>query len=199
MLTTRIVLGNKAAHIPDLETAEGVLDLLTVCALTELANVLNFETYTQDGMSLRGRAECRHARARTREMLYWFFARYELTDAVSGRLLDGMHEVYWRYMVRIVKGMLSYKEASVKQDLGNGEAGCTMSAVKLQIRRCFDGAEGYKRACAQWGSVAVDSLAWPDSARFTVKKRLEEPTQCKSGLLTSHLLLPATYVLHTRQ
>lgn len=149
-------------------------------------------------MSFRSRAECRHARGRTCEILSWFFARYELIDAGRECLLDGMHEVYWRYVVRIVNGMLSYKEASVKEGLGNGEAGCTLSAVKLQIQRCFDGAEGYKRAYAQWGSTVVESLAWPDNSRFTVKKRLDEPPQCTSGLLTSRSL-PATYILHTRQ
>lgn len=163
------------------------MDLLTVCALTELANVLNVQTYTQDGMTPRGRAECQHARGRTREMLHWFFARYELVDASSGRLLDGMHEVYWRYMVHIVNGLLSYKEASTKQKLGNSEKKCTLAALKLQVKHCFEGVEAYERAYLRWGAIITDSLAWPENAKFTVKKRLEEPAPCKSGLLKSHM------------
>lgn len=170
-------------HLPDLDTCDGVLDLMTVCILTEMANVLNMKTYTEEKMSHAGRVECRAARAKTRHLMEWFFCTYELIDEETQQTLDARDDVYWAYMARVAKCVDDSMDAA-PEGWHNGVKFCTRDAVKKQMKDCFANQERYARAARRLKSKVVDSLAWPKDQRFRVVKVADPADPGKSPCLT---------------
>ncbi|KAF8872168.1 hypothetical protein BD779DRAFT_1477708, partial [Infundibulicybe gibba] len=148
-------------HMLSLDTSSGVLDLFAICILTEASTILSLQTYEDAGMSFKERKSCIEARYRSRVLLRWFFSRYELVR--SGTVLDGYEEVYWRFLARVMKGLLQYKKrADGLQD--SMVKGCNLTAVQEQVDQCFEGVKEYDSAIAYWDGKQIDSLAWPSDA-----------------------------------
>ncbi|KAF9455282.1 hypothetical protein BDZ94DRAFT_1180331 [Collybia nuda] len=181
----QITLGNSSSsHAPRIDTSEGVLDLFSICILTELSNVLNLVTYSTHGMAPNDRENCIQARHRSRDLLDWFFANYELVrpGTETPAVLDGKNEVYWPYVVRIVEGLTRYKKLA-SDNIQDTIKGCTTASVKKEIEACFRGVAEYHAATSFWGTEPVESLAWPtdDQYKFTVQKlTTPKPRQRKS-------------------
>lgn len=152
------------------------MDLMTVCLLTEMANVLSFQTYSPDGMPQCGRAKCRHARSRTRHMIDWFSGLYEVTDLRTQEILEPRRDVYWPYVARVASAIITYKTKAHKEKLGNGLESCTVKAVKAQINRCFKGVDEFHTTMKKLDKDASNLLAWPAQATFTAR-RLSKPTE----------------------
>ncbi|KAF8890224.1 hypothetical protein BD779DRAFT_1671555 [Infundibulicybe gibba] len=157
----------------------GVLDLFSICILTETSNILNLQTY-DGGMSLEDRKCCVEARHRSRDLLDWFFSRYQLVRA--GTVLDGYKDVYLRFLARVVIALVQYKKLATKakiRQLGR----CTTAAVENQVDRCFKGVQEYQTAAAYWNGKEVDSFAWPSDAEHIFGVELLSKPKERSGAL----------------
>ncbi|KAF8972602.1 hypothetical protein BDZ97DRAFT_1612585, partial [Flammula alnicola] len=119
------------AHVPNLETMDGLKELLTICYLGILGNVLDFETYSYPGqepgaaltpkqekrhvlhdynaMSLLNRLACVHARGLALDLLEWVQCNYELRD------------------------LMLYKQLAEKQSI-EGAPNCTLEAIGRQLQ-----------------------------------------------------------------
>lgn len=176
------VTESHSPHIPSLSTSEGVLDMFSICILTELSNVLSLQTYSEQGMSVSDREHCVQARQRSRDLLDWFFSTYELIRPGVGSpvVIDGKKEVYWPYMVRVVKGLIRYKELSA-DTIPDSIEGCTAQAVKWEVEACFRDNAEYRAACSFWGEDHIESLAWPtDDQHMFMVRPLTTPGTRKS-------------------
>ncbi|KAF8878615.1 hypothetical protein BD779DRAFT_1474695 [Infundibulicybe gibba] len=152
-------------HMLSLDTSSGVLDLFSICILTEASNILSLETY-EDGMSLEEMRSCVEARQRSRDLISWFFSKYELVR--SGVVLDGYKEVYWRFLARVLLGLVRYMV------LVRGDAtveGCTWSAVMDEVDKCFRGVKEYLSAASYWKGKEINSLAWPSDVDYAFEVR----------------------------
>lgn len=176
----------QACHLPALDNQEGVLNLFTVCILAEMSNVLSLKTYQSGGMPAKDREHCVQARHRSRDLLDWFFSRYELVHSDEGQIviLDGMNDVYWPYVVRITKGLIQYKKLAAGEDILDSEDGCTAAAVEAQIKNCFHDVAGYDAAWASWTSETVDSLAWPIDTQHAFEVRVLAAPKKRQGNVT---------------
>ncbi|KAF8878606.1 hypothetical protein BD779DRAFT_1676763 [Infundibulicybe gibba] len=161
-------------HMLSLDTSSGVLDLFSICILTEASNILSLETY-EDGMSLEEMRSCVEARQRSRDLISWFFSKYELVR--SGVVLDGYKEVYWRFLARVLLGLVKYMV------LVRGDAtveGCTWSAVMDEVDKCFRGVKEYLSAAFYWEGKEINSLAWPSDVDYAFEVRpLTTPNEWK--------------------
>lgn len=187
----------EVAHVPSLDTSEGVLGLFSICALTELSNVLSLQTYSQRGMPPDDREHCVQARHRSRDLLYWLFANYEFVrpGVESFTTIDGQNEVYWPYVVRIVKGLLRYKELAA-DSIHDSVEGCTATAVKKQIDGCFRGVTAYHAATSFWGKEPIESLAWPtDDQHAFIVRAMATPKPCQRESRLVYYLYEKAYIL----
>lgn len=167
-----------------------MLALFSLCALTELSNVLSLQTYSKRGMPLEEREHCIQARHRSRDLLDWVFSHYRFTRSQSE--LDPRTQIYWPYVVRIVKGLLAYKESATKS-IDDSVRGCTLEAIEAQVKLCFENVTEYAKALTFWGEEVIETLAWPDDPlyTFTVQQRSSPKTRKGEWL---HLFV---FVSHT--
>ena len=180
--------GRYNSHLPDLEQFEGVLDLFALSTLVELMNVLHPGTYRENGLSRLECDECAVARGKCRDILHWFFERYELCDAKNNSPVDGP-AIYWEYLAKHVQILLAYA-ANVKY-INHQEEDLDLSHVlgfQDQVNRCFEGVEAFQKA---FHSVTDDDiasclLAWPRDRYYTVRpssKPVPAHNTCSKWLL----------------
>lgn len=182
---------------------EGVLDLLSFCALMELLNVVDQSTYevasstcnsdsscpADPGMSPLHRLECIAARRISREMLLHFFSRYELLDS-SGKSIDGVRDLWWKYLDRQVKCLVDLKLMSLRESIG-GAKDCTERKFRAQIALFYKGFPCEFRALTEQPEmtkeVAIDSFSWPNTISYQVRALSHPKTDvhclCKDPLL----------------
>lgn len=148
--------------------------MFSLCALTELSNVLSLQTYGPGGMPLEDRMHCIQARHRSRDLLEWVFAHYQFKSTADPPVtLDPKMDVYWPYVVRVVRGLLIYKDVA-KEDIEDSVSGCTATAVQRQIKMCFEGVTEYAQSVSFWDNQTIQTLAWPTrdpKYAFTVELR----------------------------
>jgi hypothetical protein len=114
-------------HLPDVNTVDGLLDLLSACILAILGNVLDFRTYSapnqredevasEDQMTLMSNYDCnnipsneRMAICYTRGMALAIFHWVRLNCVV--RSPDGkvIKDLPSKYVVQVLNTLLSYK------------------------------------------------------------------------------------------
>lgn len=159
---------------------EGLLDLLSFCALMELLNVVDQLTYdvasstgnsdssrpADPGMSPLHRLECIAARKISREMLLHFFTKYELLDS-SGRSIDGVRGLWWKYLARQLRCLVDLKLMSLRESIG-GAKDCTKEKFQREIALFY---KGFPREFREQVAMAkgADSFSWPKTIRYQVR------------------------------
>ncbi|KIJ92390.1 hypothetical protein K443DRAFT_135302 [Laccaria amethystina LaAM-08-1] len=166
-----------AAHVPNPGTWEGLLDLLSLCALMELLNVVDQTMYevttSQDdtdsplpadpGMSAHRRLECIAARRASRQMLMHVFSQFQFLDD-DEKPIDGVHDLWWKYLGRQVQCLVSLKMMSVEEGVG-GVKDCTMAKFQEQIGLFYMGFPQEFRASTQ--QLEAANFAWPQTDVYT--------------------------------
>ena len=132
-------------HLPDPGTLSGALDLLALCFLVILGNVLDFRTYTnamgdplgeaaahdQNGISLEERVNICQARGVCLELLRWWESKYKVTNPPAA-YTTGDVAITTHLVVSQAATLLRYKQ-SAEKDEREGAPGCTASLLSLQI------------------------------------------------------------------
>ncbi|TFK60077.1 hypothetical protein BDN72DRAFT_864641 [Pluteus cervinus] len=111
------LLTPKTQHIPDLETPEGIRQLLCICCYRELVNICWSDTYaTKDfsrNLSVNKRKSFIEGRQMARDLMAWFLSDFKFSPSDGSHLV--MVDVYDRYIAAVLKALLHQAK-----DDGNG-------------------------------------------------------------------------------
>lgn len=98
-------------RVPDVFTFSGLIDLLSLCIIVELGNVLHYKTYTKLGLDPSERSKMIEGRAVARQIISWLnstLQAYPLNNPTT--FLPISDYVYRPYLVSQIKALCRYKE-----------------------------------------------------------------------------------------
>ncbi|KAF9459884.1 hypothetical protein BDZ94DRAFT_985891 [Collybia nuda] len=132
-----IIRERNTAHVPRIHTFPGLLDLLTLCNIIEMGNILTPKLYTDKDKCNRERHELIEARKLSRTAVDWAFDHYQLS--LKGAIVPKSRQaLYWPYLAQQAKALLWYKQQTEKSAPSGGlNQTVTYEAVKHAIRCCF--------------------------------------------------------------
>ena len=117
------------AHIPKLNTWDGVLDMVTVSCLMELGNVLCDWCYKTNDHQERRRLM--YTRKLCRSLLMWTFDNYSLHDP-AGKEINPLAEFYWPYLAQQARTLASYKAKATDAEYSHLKFNELMSPAKVK-------------------------------------------------------------------
>jgi hypothetical protein len=181
------------AHVPDLLTFDGVVDLLSVCNLFEMANALSYEAYTPQNLAEYDRTHFIQARKLCREMVHWASSRL-LFVSDTGHDMD-LHRLQMRYLATQSKALtrLRYQLDNVlPHSHVRGEA------LELALDMCFKGNEPYMKGLAEVVNHTPDNFEYPREWVFKVHPRttpISTSGEFSASLFASlfHLILSGAF------
>lgn len=124
-------------NIPNVYTFEGLIDVLSLCNLMEMGNIIHYKTYTRDGMSSSERRRMIAGRAIARQVRSWLAANVEihhLHDIPNLRSLE--QDVFYPYLSSQVAALLHYKRRAPTAD-AQGHVEFQFNDLVAQIKRAF--------------------------------------------------------------
>jgi hypothetical protein len=167
-------------HLPDLETMDGILAVLSLINMAELANVLHPDTY-QEGVDPGERMFLIHVRKQARDLLHWLNNNYSLEPAPrAGTVLSTTHEtphLAYSYLVHQVRALQDAKMSMEKARLQSAIPGLTYQALHVQVVGCLG-------ALASGIQGRVETFAW-DKETYKVSRR-KKPLTTQSRTCTFH-------------
>jgi len=137
---------------------DGILDLLSLCNVMELGNVLSKATYQVGGMPSYQRHQLIQARLLCRKLVGWLGSTFEFISN-DGQTADFKSDIHMFYLARQAKALVAY--ISTVATAGSSKQGCSSEAVQQAVDRCFSGNVDFQE---QWSSIkhwVPDTLAWP--------------------------------------
>jgi hypothetical protein len=148
-----------SAHVPKLNTADGVVDLFSLLNVIELSNILHPLSYTTSGLQLKERLQMIHARKLGRIILRWFWCNYDVFQIQKGTrkiVKDGQH-FYNESLGRQAKALVAYKKVAEACGMASDAEACTAKVMETFMTQIFQGNiafwEGYNKEPST-------SLAW---------------------------------------
>ena len=174
--------------IPDLKTPESCNDLLAVCNLGILLNLLDFETYSYPGqghnvkiskaqkdqlyqydynmMPLMDRKACVIARGQAMELHQWFFSHFHSPeDRQATRLGESS---ILSTLASQLSTVIGYKNLAVHYGI-QGAPNCTPEALRHQVQGLFPPDSHYFNVTAASEKLSSTSMAFPELA-YTARK-----------------------------
>jgi hypothetical protein len=124
-------------NIPDIFTFEGLLDVLSLCNLMELANVTHYKSYTDEGIGTSERHKMITGRACARKIRKWLAANVEIHDphdVSSLRSLD--NDVFYPYLASQTAALVHYKMRAPASE-AQGHVEFQLEDLVVQIDRAF--------------------------------------------------------------
>lgn len=161
------------AHLPDLETFNGLKDVMALCSIIELGNVMSPWSYEQTPNGQRERERMIYARKRSRRLIAWIFYLYEVSDEDGNVVADGERDIYWRHVEQQARVLCHYKKRTWKEGiLGSNVIKCRPADVERVIFRCFSSdLDVLAHFQSQFGQDEK-TFAWV-GPMYTVRRRLE--------------------------
>jgi hypothetical protein len=161
--------------VPDIKTFEGLLDVLSLCNLMELANIINPKMYGGNSLN-RERHAMIYGRGIARNLIETIFSVYELVDE-NNKAVNPKSQLIHPYLAQQAKCLLAYKADAVKQDAHSDNILCTYEAVLDEVRRyCVNNTaflEIFNNCCT------FDSFAWVGPTWLIRRKAKRSILQCK--------------------
>lgn len=133
-------------NIPDIFTFEGLLDVLSLCNLMELGNIIHYKTYTSDGINAEERRKMIAGRACGHQVRKWPAANIEIHhphETPSLRSLD--RDVFYIYLSSQVASLLHYKMRAPASE-AQGHVDFSLKDLVAQIRGAL-GENPHFQAC----------------------------------------------------
>jgi len=197
----KIVKGPAWEFIPHLKTPDSCNDLLAVCNLGILLNILDFETYSYPGqghntkiskdqknqlyqydynmMPLMDRKACVIARGQAMELHRWFFSHFL---APEDRHATGLEESsILSTLASQLSALVGYKNLTEARGV-QGAPNCTSEALERQMQRLFPTESYYASAVPASERLSSTSMAFPELAYTARNESLEFERKC----ITSH-------------
>jgi hypothetical protein len=124
------------AHIPNISTMTGLMDVIAVGNLLELAQVLDRQFYTISGIHWQKQQEIAMARHRYRMLQSWFTANY--LTFLGGQSISPIN-IFRRSLVEFAAAVIAYKQQRAARELDPEiQLGCTAEAVKGKVVSFFE-------------------------------------------------------------
>jgi hypothetical protein len=158
----------KSAHVPKLNTINGVTDLFSLLNLMELSDILNPFSYTALGLPLKDRVQMIHARKLSRIILRWFFCKYEIRYG-HGELIQDGEEFYYRCLGHQTKAILRYKIAAEECGMASDVKSCSAETMQSFINRVFKGNAAF------WETFSVSNGHSLSPIWFTFEVNAKQP------------------------
>lgn len=98
-------------HIPDIFTFDGLLDVLSLCNLMELGNVIHYKTYTTEGMGSSERRRMIMGRIISHQVREWLAANIEIYDPSATTILRSLdRDVFYHYLGSQAAALVHYRK-----------------------------------------------------------------------------------------
>lgn len=153
-------------HLPDLEAIDGILAVLSLINMAELANVLHPDTY-QGGVDPEERMFLIHVRKQGRQLLHWLNSQYSIEPApragTASRTANESPHLAYAYLVHQVRALQDAKMSMEEAGLQSAIPGLTYQALQVQIVGCLG-------APARRLQGGAKSFGW-DKGGYTVSRR----------------------------
>jgi hypothetical protein len=172
--------------VPDIKTFEGLLDVLSLCNLMELANIINPKMYGGNSMN-RERHAMIYGRQIARNLIETIFSVYELVDE-NNKAVSPKSRLILPYLAQQAKCLLTYKAEAVEQEAHSDNIFCTYEAVLDEVRRyCVNNTaflEIFNNCCM------FDSFAWAGPAWLIRRKAKRSVPRRKHTVIQSRMTTP---------
>lgn len=172
-------------HIPDVSTFEGVLDLLMLCVVMELGDLINplayRKKYRHGPKHDYDRLCTIHARGLSRDLRLWWCARYMFLDPEKESSIDG-GLVFKTLLSQHIAALISYKTMAEEKDVQGEVLECTADVLTDLLKKYFPSA-------LRFGVSEGFEWAGP---KYIVKARaavLSSYTRCRHCAFFIHNLL----------
>ncbi len=202
-------------HLPSINTFSGVLNLVALCLIVILGNVLDFRTYsapnqkegekvTSDQRSLmqlydrndipgNERLAICYARGVALHMVKWVRSCCIIRD-VAGEIVEDLPSIY---LVEILNALLAYKERADKDEL-QGAPHCTMELLDMQVSNIVKCDAQLERLWQNRADIPNDSLVFSFKSGYSVDWKTGWEDKWKgsaSGMSTGASLFSCLYLL----
>jgi hypothetical protein len=198
------------AHLPDVNTFNGLLDLLSACILAILGNVLDFRTYSapnqdenspisgpqkvlmakydRNDIPRNERMAICYVRGVALSLFDWVRSQFIIT-APDGQIL---HDLPSQFLVKVLNALITYKARAMQMKL-KGAPHCDSTALRKQISNVVKCDPHIEKLWNDKAGTVEDKLAFEGQGYLMQKK---------AGLITKKLdpsklllFIPATYNL----
>ena len=167
-------------HLPDLETMDGILAVLSLINMAELANVLHPDTYLE-GVDPEERMFLIHVRKQARHLLHWLNDHYSIEPAPhAGTVLSTAHEtphLAHSYLAHQVRALQDAKISMEAAGLQSAIPGLTYQALHVQVVGCLgapvNGLQG-----------RTETFAWDPETYRVSRRRIPRLTQFRMCTFT---------------
>jgi hypothetical protein len=185
MISDQPVVDRSAVHLPNVQTFDGLLNLLSVCILVILGNVLDFRTYKApnqsddvkatpqqkelmisddiNSLSQNERVACCYARGVALYIMKWVRSCAIITDP-DGHIVQDLPS---RFLVQILNSLLTYKKAAAAKAL-SGAPHCTFSLLKKQALNVLECDSALQAAWLLRTDMPDDSLELARKSGHTI-------------------------------
>lgn len=146
--------------IPDIFTFDGLLDVLSLCNLMELGNVIHHETYTEDGMKPSEMQRMIRGRAFSQLLRSWLEANIEIhhpQELPSLRSLD--KDLFYPYLASQAVALLHYKKRAPSSG-AQGHVKFTLQDLTSQINSAFFGVNGFQDCYKPIANIDPKTFDW---------------------------------------
>ncbi len=173
-------------HLPDVQTLNGLLDLLSLCNLVVLGNVLDFRTYSapnqgdqqvmteqqkktmrlydRNNISKNERMVICYARGVALSIFCW------VRHCASIKNPDGevVHDLPSALLVQQLNALLTYKAAAMQAKL-QGAPHCDTPSLRSQVLNVVQCDDLLKNFWLEKGGVGQDSLVFGSTEGYSVE------------------------------
>lgn len=124
-------------NVPDIFTFEGLLDVLSLCNLMELGNIIHHQTYAQGGLDDSERVKMILGRACARQVRKWLETIVEIHhphEVPSLRSLE--QDVFYPYLCSQTASLLHYKKRAPLSN-AQGHVKFSLQDLTTKIKQTF--------------------------------------------------------------
>ena len=153
-------LTGKIAHVPDVTTFNGLLDLFSVCNLVELSNIIHPQTYTTQSLDPAEHYDMVQACKKTQTIIEWIFSHYEFEGDVS------IESFYWCYLAYQAWAICFGKEYAEEHRAYSysgeafGEQMCSL------VKYSFKEVKEFWPIWESYNGVEPNTFAWPSDVVY---------------------------------
>lgn len=189
----RTTTASSRPHLPDLSSIDSLLEVLSLCNILVLSNVLDERTYygedvssDEKSISLVERYNITYSRGLALYLLDSLDSLYLLHELnQSGNKFISLKAFAAFFLARQSATVLHYKESAEGNGL-DGAVYCTPDLLRVQIDECL---KTWPACHEAFGDIdeASDSMAWTSSSTYRL---LPRPTIRTQGPFYAHTLVP---------
>ncbi|KAF8803055.1 hypothetical protein BYT27DRAFT_7110753, partial [Phlegmacium glaucopus] len=170
------------AHLPDVATFEGVLDLFSFCNILELSNVTHPGSYGLPGLGVSERLEMIRGHAASRAIVEWVITHYEFAQSKD------LGKFYYDYLAYQTRSLVNSKRFAEKNGIFSSNGTPIATNLEKLIGKSFEPTHPFWDSWNKYCDEEQLDFAWPSSAERPTIRLRDLPLASKLRLLN-----PAVY------